>query len=68
MDRNKLEKIASEAFDRSGMNPNKKAAVVGKAVPFFEHLIKIAEKKEKEGEKTMELSEDLLFNGLLDKI
>lgn len=64
----KLEKIISDTYDKSGMPAYKKSNVCAKSLSFFKHLINIEQRTEKESEKTLELSEDLLFNGLLDKI
>lgn len=64
----KLEQIISDAYDNSGMSASKKNQVSAKSLSFFEHLINVEQGTEQEGEKTVELSEDLLFNGLLDKL
>jgi len=64
----KLKQIISESYDKSGMPTSKKNNACTKSLSFFEHLINVEQGTEKEGEKTIELSEDLLFNGLLDKL
>lgn len=60
-----FEQILSECYDESGMPASQKGNVLPKASAFFQHLINIEQGVEEEGEKTFELSDDLLFNGLL---
>jgi hypothetical protein len=66
--KSKLKDIISDSYDKVGLDPSKKDNICEKTLPFIQDLIKIGQGKKKMNEKSIELSEDLLFNGLLESL